>query len=521
MVVALEIVFVVALSILVLALFRLGGASRVVPRDDRDRLTRPWGELITKSLVLVALLALVGVLAAFMAIGGNFVDDVPSAPAFVEMKALPVEDALDCGRSGPKGQPILVEVVHTADLRPWIEPAAEDFMRRCPNIQLRLSARDDLDAADAVLRGEMRPTLWIPTDELSLRYLDARWRKQSNELLFRIDEQRSQVRSTLVVLLREDRLRALRAIRGADREGLGFWVDAPCATIPRQPSLEGRLQEDMLPGYWLDWYVQRNPPPPPPEPLPPPSPRNRRPVRGKQAAPAAPLTPPDPLVPTHEELRSWGRVKLEFPAPTHSAGGLSALVLMARQYLVGEAKGDLGAALQSDGEALQRWLQRCNAGRKAPLASAVLLTDHFFDVGPLRYDGVVTYEHLAFAVLARVKSDELGDLRVYYPQPSFVAAHPAVLMWPDAEDRFNELDAARRWLAYLESAEVQRTAVTFGLRPARLDRPLRDLDLDRNPFLDLRRFGVELEPDIDEPPRPEGQALLGLLDLWRHAIGRD
>ncbi|MFY0534448.1 hypothetical protein [Nannocystis pusilla] len=100
----------------------------------------------------------------------------------------------------------------------------------------------------------------------SLRYLEIRWGEQSHESLFRIDERRSLVRSPLVALLHEEQFRTLRAIREADREGLGFWVDALCPTIPRAPALDGVLQEEMLPGTWLDWFNQRNPPPPPPDP---------------------------------------------------------------------------------------------------------------------------------------------------------------------------------------------------------------------------------------------------------------
>lgn len=517
--VALRLALVLVLSTLVLVSFRLGRGARFrAHRHAHDRPARRWSDLMTAAAGLVVVLALIGVFAAFMAFGGNLEVRVPATPTIVELKETRDEKPLDCGRADPRGQPIRVEVLHSDDLRPWFEHAADIFMRRCPNIQLRLIARDDLAAADAILRGELRPTLWAPADELSLRYVDARWRARSDEVLFQIDEQRSLAHSPLVLLLREDRLRALKAIRAADRDGLGFWVDAPCATLPREPSLDGRLQEDMLPGYWLDWYVQRNPPPPPPEPAPAPG---RRTGRALVTAPAVPPTPPDPLVPTFEELRSWGRVKLEFPAPTRSAGGLSALVLMARQYLVGDAADGFDTALERDGEALKRWLRRCNAGREAPLASAVLLTDHFFDVGPVRYDGVVTYEQLAFSILTQLKFRELGELRVYYPQTSFVAAHPAVLMWPDVEDRRRELDAARRWLEYLESEEIQQRAVTFGLRPARLGRPLQTLDLDHNPFLELRRFGVELEPVIDQPPRPDGQSLRRLIELWGDATGRN
>ncbi|PCC74185.1 extracellular solute-binding protein [Nannocystis exedens] len=507
---AIRIGLALALSVLVIALFRLGRRTPG-PRGEEVR-PRGWDSIVGNALFLGALWALVGVIAAFMVLGGNLVDAVPPVADLVEVRDELGDAPLECGPPGPDGQPHLVEVVHSNDQGPWLTQAAGDFMEQCPNIQLRLTARDDFEAASAILRGELRPTLWAPAEELSLRYLEIRWREQSNELLFRMDERRPLVRSPLVVLLHEEQFRALRAIREADREGVGFWVDALCPTIPRAPALDGVLQEDMLPGYWLDWYLQRNPPPRPDPPL----------VTKKgRSAPAVRPAPADPLIPTPEEMRSWGRVKLGFPAPTSSAGGLSTLLLMARQHLLADTAGDIALALEREGEVLQRWLRRCNAGRDNWFGSALLLTDHVFDLGPRSYDGVVTYESLVFPILARLQSDELKEVRVYYPSTTLVAEHPAVPMWPDDEERARELDAARLWLQYLESEKVQRSAISHGLRPGRLERPLSAFDLEKNPFLDLRRFGIELEPTIEEPPRPDGAVLLRLLELWRDATGRN
>lgn len=500
-----------ALIFLVIALFRLG---RRTPASHGDEV-RPkgWGALVGNALFLGALWAVVGVIAAFMFVGGNLVDAVPPAAELVEVQDEHGPAAPDCGPPGPLGKPHLVEVVHSIDQGPWLSQAADAFMKLCPNIQLRLTASDDFDAANAILRGELRPTLWAPAEELTLRYLEDRWREQSHELLFRLDERHPLVRTPLVALLHEEQFRTLRAIREADREGLGFWVDALCPTIPRAPELDGVLQDDMLPGTWLDWYTRRNPPPPPPDP--------RLAAKKRRSASAAPPTPAAPLIPTPEVLRSWGRVKLGFPAPTSSAGGLSTLLLMARQHLLGESAGDIALALEGEGEVLQRWLRRCNAGREDWFASAFLLTDHVFDLGPKSYDGVITYESLVFPILERLKSDELGEFRVYYPSMTLVAEHPAVLMWPADVERAPALDAAGRWLQYLEREEVQRSAITYGLRPGRLDRPLDAFDLEKNPFLDMRRFGIELAPTLQEPPRPDGSVLLKLLDRWRAATGRN
>ncbi|MDC0716427.1 substrate-binding domain-containing protein [Nannocystis bainbridge] len=505
---AIRIGLALALSFLVVALFRLGRRKPASRKDPVRR--RGWSSILGNALFLGALWVVVGVIAAFMALGGNLVDAVPPVAELVEVRDELGEAPIECGPPGPRGQPTLVEVIHSIDQGPWLTQAASAFMEECPNVQLQLTARDDFDAASAILRGELRPTLWAPAEELSLRYLEIRWGEQSSESLFRIDERRPLVRSPLVALLHEEQFRALQAIREADRDGVGFWVDALCPTIPRAPALEDVLQEDMLPGTWIDWYLQRKPAQPAPPVV----------TKKGRAAAAVPSKPAAPTIPTPDALRSWGRVKLGFPAPTSSAGGIATLSLMARQHLLAGGAGDLAPALEREGEVLQRWLRRCNAGRDDWFASAILLTDHVFDLGPKSYDGVITYESLVFPILGRLQSEHLGEVRVYYPPTTYVAEHPAVLMWPDDEMRARELEAAQHWLQYLESEAVQRSAVSYGLRPGRLDRPLSAFDLEKNPFLDLRRFGIELDPELSEPPRPDGSALRKLLELWRDATGR-
>lgn len=496
-----------SLTALLLALYTIGrGARRPRAMRRRDG-ARPlnWTQLAGQALVVSAVLMVIGVAAAFVAIGGNLVVEASAASDFADVRPDSGAAAATCGDIRLNGQPLVVVVVTGDDKQRWLARAAETFMQRCPGVQLRLIVRDDLAAADAILRGELRPTLWAATEELSLRYLDARWQGRV-EAPFEIHERRSLARSPLVVLLREDRMRMLETIRAADRDAGGFWLDVPCPLVPRAPTLDDLHDADMLPGRWEDWYLARVPAPPEP-PVPP---------RARSAAPPV----DDPRIAAAEALHGWGRVKFDIPSPSQEVAGLSALVLAAQEFVVADEPASFTAALERDADGLRRWLQRCHAGRDVWHASARGLTEAFFALGPQRYDGVVTYEHLAFPLLERLDARELGELRVLYPRPGHVAAHPAVLMWPRAEEGAAERAAAQQWLVFLQSDEVQRLAVGFGLRPAAGEVPRDALDPPRNPFLDLRRFGVRPDLAVSEPARPDGGALLRLLELWGEAIGR-
>jgi hypothetical protein len=507
---ALRIGLVVAMVAMLIGLYRVGRASRRAPAALRER--SRLIDLAGNGLLGLTALASIGVLVVLFTCGydGGAAKGVP--PGFLEV----TRDGDDpiCGPLDPRGAAILVEVVHSDDKKRWIEGAASEFMRRCPQIQLRLTALDDLDAADAILRGDRRPTLWAPLDELSLRYLADRWTARSDELLLRADEQRPLLNSPLVLLLWKDRLRALAMIRGeggdADRAGPGFWVDVACPRVPLAPSGSPLSQAKLVPGGWREWYESRIPAPaaPPPQ-------------AGTRTG--ALLTTAPPEDPQAVALQAWGRVKFAAASPAHSTGGAAVLFLMASQYMSTTRPGDtagFAAALERDADGLHGWLRRCQAGLDGPEASRGL-AEMLLDIGPSGLDGVFTYEHLAVPVLQQMGDPGLPELRVLYPQPTLVANHPAVLLWPDDPRQTAARDAARRWLDFLESDAVQRDAVPFGLRPAKLTGSVGGFDLINNPFRGLRRFGVETDPVLKELGRPDGRSFHALLELWQAATGRD
>jgi hypothetical protein len=446
-----------------------------------------------------------------------------------------------CGEPTEDRPPVVVTMLYGMDKKEWIEDAAQRFAEECPNIQIKLTAMGSVDAAKAILERNIDPTVWSPSDDLILRYLEHRWKQQSSDVLFDFESRVTLVHSPLVVLVLEDRVPVLNAILSKTKDK-GNWMTVPCALVPPDPALEGVAIEDMVPGRWINWYESFFPK------------ANGPPKQGDAPDPKDPKTKDyAPDFPTPEEIQSWGRVKFPHASPTRSAAGMESIYLMAFDYVLPppqrlEVEAALGnpdggvferpppeggilehehlrdafeKAFEAQKDALKRWLARCEAGLEEPLPSTQLLTDRMFEVGGARYDGVLTYEHVALPYLEKVDSHEhaVANMRLVYPTPTIVNQHPIVKIWPGDATRKEAQDAADRWISFLKSKKIQERAIEYGFRPTSVDVSIRTYD-KRNLFLDLRRYGVSVEFVLEEPPRASGHLVEQLIGLWEDATGR-
>ncbi|MDI1443596.1 substrate-binding domain-containing protein [Polyangium sp. 6x1] len=482
---------------------------------------------------------LLALFAAFFARGGRLVYELPKPTRLVDVQLASGAGSELCGPAPPDGSSVIVEMVYSSDKRAWIDEAATRFAKACPKIQIKAIAEGGIEAADAMLKGEVKPTIWSPADDLVLRYLDGRWRESRGRSPFDITKQVSLARSPLVVLIWEDRLEVLEAILEKNKNGEGLWMDAMCPGVPRDPqNLEEMALEDMVPGTWSDWYGSVVP-----AALPQPRPAARRLEKTTKRAYIAPF-------PTADEMKRWGRAKLVHPSPTRSAEGLAALYLMAYDYAlppndrpaalkerikeaVGQpakegvvvrgdpAEADFARSFEERREPFQRWLKRCEAGAPPPTPTAPLLTDAIFDLGASRYDAVVTQEQLVFEILQRfdTNADVMEELRVVYPQPTLVNEHP-VVVFDDGQITAEQRAAAEKWISYLRSPEMQKLAVKLGFRPATPELKLRSIEDSENPFFKFRRYGVEIDTPFVEAPRLDGKFVADLVRAWRDATGR-
>lgn len=471
-------------------------------------------------------------------------------PLIVDVKTTTPEQEALCGPNTRDGRPTAISMLYSDDKRHWIEDAAQAFSKHCPNIQVQLRAMDDVSSADAILTNVEKPTLWAPADDLVVQYLVARWNKDrpNDPPLFKPEEHTSIAASPLVLLIWRDRAQVLRRIFSARKPVRGPWVDANCAQVPIEANLEGVVLADMVPGTWIDWYNPLAVPPPPPESAATKAKRAREQAEEVIEDPRAVYKAPFPSV---EKLRSWGRVKFVHTSPTRSAAGLEAIYLMAYDYVLpydrrspdatkyqdtvradpakrGQVvrldmlQDDFAKQLHEQEPRFLKWLRRCEAGLDPTAKSATVLTDTFFHVGSSRYDAVVTYEHLAFDIFRQV--DEFGGaiaaMELIYPSPTLMNEHPVLIL--DAGNLSVEvLRAANKWTAYLRSDAVQKKAVDLGFRPATPNLAIREYDSEDNPFLKYRRYGVDFESPVVEPPRLDSVAIANLVRIWQDATGRN
>jgi hypothetical protein len=482
----------------------------------------------------------------------DFVQVLPPPP--------PGTPPADCGPLPTNGRPVVVEMLYSEEKQGWIEYAADLFARRCPHIQIKLQAMSDIAGAEAILSGEATPTIWSPSDDIIVAYLADRWRARSQAPLFAPDEPVSLVRSPLVLLLWNDRLRVSSAIQERTAASAGPWSQLMCAGIPRDPPVDTVALEDRIPGTWSAWYDEVVLAP------------TRQATRAAQQARetqareakvrrprAEPASPPEPSsepkleyeapFPSLATIASWGHVEVGHSSPTHSAAGLEAVYLMAYDILLppnarptidiitsdGFGEGPVHssahltdaflAALVAEEEPLRRWLARCEGGLEGDPHSAQLLTETMFHVGGERYDGVATYEHLVFPILRRLEGNTavMSNVTVVYPPVTFVNQHPALLLADATDDPADgpSLIAARLWLAFLREPAIQLRAIELGFRPADPAVKIREHHVGANPFLRFRRYGVQFNNPLVEPPRLGGEQINLLLELWRDATGRN
>jgi ABC-type sulfate transport system substrate-binding protein len=106
---------------------------------------------------------------------------------------------------------------------------------------------------------------------------------------------------------------------------------------------------------------------------------------------------------------------------------------------------------------------------------------------------------------------------IIYPEPMLVARHPAVLFTKNPEEQA----AARRWIHFLLSKEMQEKAIDFGFRPANPDVSIRAYNVEQNRFLRLRRYGVLVQSRWVEAPRADGSLVQDLIALWGEVTGRN
>ena len=237
--------------------------------------------------------------------------------------------------AAPVGPITDIEFVYGTEKEAWVRAAIESFHTDHPGVKVKLTPKGSLDAAQAILNGTMKPTVWSPADSLVLNLLASDWQTKTGAPLFAAsgdDAPQPVLLTPLVFVVWEDRAAPLL------KAGKGH----------------------------LTWSVIRKA------------------VTSTKGWPAVGGKP------------EWGFIKLGHTDPTRSNSGLQALFLMSLEFY--NRSSDLGVAdlLKSDYQAFVRDIER-GVTRFEP-STGTFMTD-MVRFGPSKYDIAVVYEALAISQL--------------------------------------------------------------------------------------------------------------------------
>ncbi|WP_437896436.1 substrate-binding domain-containing protein [Sorangium sp. So ce124] len=228
-----------------------------------------------------------------------------------------------------------ISMLYSSEKQEWIEAALADFKKEHPEISLRLKAMGSIDAAQAIVEGSEKPTIFSPADSLVQNLLMSDWQTKYKTELFAAsgdDAPQPIVITPLVFVIWEDRANALlKASRGE-----------------------------------ISWQAIHKA------------------VKSNEGWPAVGGQP------------AWGFVKLGHTDPTRSNSGLQALLLMTLDHYKktsGLAVGDLlNPKYQAFIGEIEKGVPRFET------STGTFMTD-MVRFGPSKYDIAVVYENLAIAQL--------------------------------------------------------------------------------------------------------------------------
>ncbi|ADO74277.1 substrate-binding domain-containing protein [Stigmatella aurantiaca] len=353
------------------------------------------------------------------------------------------------GSLAPAAEPVRerteISFLYSTEKKAWVEEAAAAFQKTHPSIRVYLVERGSLDAAQAILDGRERPTVWSPADTAVLRMLESDWATdpERGPLFARQgdDAPQSLVITPLVFVVWEDRAKVLLAA-GGGRQISWKTIHRAVASDQGWPSVGG------------------------PE--------------------------------------AWGFVKMGQTDPTRSNSGLQAMLLATFEYHHKRAGLTVGDVLDAK---YQQWIRQMERGVARFETSTRLLMTDMVRFGPSRYDLAVVYENLAIWQISNAK-ERWGNLKVYYPPLTLWSDHPAVVLQADWVTP-QQKEAARKWLAYLRSHPVQERALAFGFRPADPAVPIKTEDVANpfSRFAD-HGIQVEVPPAVEVPEGPVVRNLL-------------
>lgn len=354
------------------------------------------------------------------------------------------------GSTGPSRPTVPVTEIsflYSTEKKEWVEAAAVVFQQENPSVKVTLVGRGSLDAAQGILEGREKPTVWSPADTAVLRMLESDWAtERTRGPLFAQDGEDAPqplVITPLVFVVWEDRANVL--LKANEGKAVSWRViHQAVASDQGWPAVGGKAE--------------------------------------------------------------WGFVKLGHTDPTRSNSGLQAMLLATLEYYHKRSGLTVGDLLDPK---YQEWIKQLEKGvSKFEASSGTFMTD-MVRFGPSRYDIAVVYENLAISQIANAQ-ERWGALKVYYPPLTLWSDHPAAVLQADWVTEAQK-EAARKWVKFLRSRPMQEHALKFGFRPADPSVPIKTADADNPfTRLADHGILVEVPPVAEVPQGPVVRNLLAM-----------
>lgn len=237
------------------------------------------------------------------------------------------------GGGGGTGEKTEITMVYSTEKKEWIDAAAVEFEKANPSIKVTLVGKGSLEAAQAIVDGKDKPTVWSPADTLVLNLAASDWQtKNPGVPMFEGGDLAPQplLITPLVFVVWEDRADVLQKSGG----GKITWKSIEKAVSSNQ-----------------GWPA----------------------IGGKE---------------------EWGFVKLGHTDPTRSNSGMQSLVLMSLEYYGKTAGLAVGDVLKPE---YQEFVKSIEKGvPKFESSTGTFMTD-MVRFGPSKYDIAVVYENLAIS----------------------------------------------------------------------------------------------------------------------------
>jgi ABC-type glycerol-3-phosphate transport system substrate-binding protein len=211
----------------------------------------------------------------------------------------------------------------------------------------------------------------------------------------------------------------------------------------------------------------------------------------------------------------WGLIKVGHTSPLRSNSGIMTLITLANNYY-----GKVGAisASEATDTGFADWLRVMESATTRPFISSTgLFADDVIAKGPSAYDFVLVYEALAVERYSRAIGRHQQTLRFIYPPYNMYTDHPMCVI---DHPSFNTVqrDAARNFVTFLRTPEIQKLALETGWRPADLSIPVFGSG-SKFDAPDLKAAGISADVG-QELQIPDGTTINTLLTLWNRTVNQ-